>query len=273
MNEDWLLAHTRNILDQPLKTGYQVFLQLCSELGADLQAVHKEAQLTLSVLNSSRAKGTGNISPRALERRWYESLASGTPDYTVYDGDDYLGEMWASWAFYARKYLRAVRDERITAHISPGSHVLDVGCGFGLTTVALSQMMPGTSVTATNTDTSRQTAAARRLGSAHGFTVVDNISKAGDSADVVFASEYFEHVPEPVDHLEEVLKLNPSLFIVASTYDRPSVGHFDSVGYKVHGKVVPNKSVSRIFNNVLRDHGFTKLDTGFWNNRPYCWKR
>lgn len=277
MSDDWLSAHTQNILDQPLRDGYRMFLKLCQELEADTRTVHREAQLVLGVLNSKRAKGSGSISPRPLERRWYESLSLGEPDYSVYDGDDYLGEMWASWAFYARKYLRSVRDKGFLAAFQPGTRVLDMGCGCGLTTVALTQIIPHSQTIATNMGASRQAEFCRRLAAIHGFEIAGTLTDAAlvldGRVDVVFASEYFEHVPEPVEHLEEVLSLDPQMIIVANTFDRPSVGHFDTTGYHVRGEKVPNRSVTPAFHAVLRGNGFTKLETGFWNGRPACWRR
>lgn len=263
-DDDWLPAATRNILSKPPALGYRIFIRLCSEIGADIRAVHRGAQQALG-RGSDRTK-----IPGILEMRWYQSLATGAPDYSIYDTDEYLGDTWEVWLSCSRKYLRAVRKAGI---IPPGASILDLGCGFGFTTAALAQMSPGSAVFGTQLETSRQMMTARRIGKANGFQVRGSVDEVPVPVDVVFGSEYFEHFHDPVAHLDEVLDLSPKLLILANTFTRSSVGHFDTTGYLARGEPVPSAMMPGVFDGVLRDQGFVRMETGFWNNSPVVWRR
>jgi SAM-dependent methyltransferase len=286
------------VLDQPLKTGYQSFLRLCLEVGADLSVVHSRVQSLLSLRHVSQelsdifddATGQTASSPNRgrsrptnwrryllpLERRWYESLEQGKPDYSVYDGDEYLADSWACWEDQSRGYLRAIQRIGIAETFKPGSRIVDLGCGFGITTAVFSQMIPESRVTGTNLETSRQMVMAQKLASTYGFSMTENLSEIGQS-DIVFASEYFEHFRDPASHLTEVLsELKPAVLIVANTFTQPSVGHFDTIGYQHWGRPIPNESVTPAFSSVLRDQGYATPGNGkgrLWNGRPAVWKK
>jgi len=89
-------------------------------------------------------------------------------------------------------------------------------------------------------------------------------------ADLVFASEYFEHWEAPIEHLEEVLsKATPKALVIANAFGSKSVGHFDV--YKDRGVEFSPKNISRKFNQCLRNHGYTLVQTKFWNGRPTVW--
>jgi len=215
---------------------------------------------------------------KALERRWYASLDSGEPDWSVYDEDVYMAELWDCWTTYSRPYLRAIRGDRsmeaggsITEDLGRVRSVVDLGCGFGLTTAALAQLFPDAEVFGTNIEDVKQRRIADSLGERYGFKVVE-ASKIRAPVDLVFASEFFEHLPVPVGHLRRVLaRMKPRALLIANTFTSPAIGHFPE--YEVGDEVLPGRSVSRRFNAVLRTAGYAQQKTRMWNQRPAYWKR
>jgi SAM-dependent methyltransferase len=202
-----------------------------------------------------------------LERRWYASLERGEPDYGVYADPAYVAEAWACWVAYARRYVRAVAT--LPAGLGQVRSVADVGCGIGYSCWAWRGVFPGARVTGTNLPGTPQYAVAADVARERGF---DLLPRLDGPADLLFASEYFEHFPEPVDHLRELLDVaRPRVLVAANTFGAPSTGHFPS--YRAGGRDLDGRSTSRAFARALREAGFAKVETGFWNARPAVWAR
>lgn len=202
-----------------------------------------------------------------LQRRWYASLETRQPDYSVYADPYYFCEVWLCWVKYSRIYLKAIEQDRLAYH-DPRS-IMDLGCGFGYTTAALKNIFPDAVVAGTNLPDSAQWRLASKLATQHNFEVLDGT--VGRHVDLVFASEYFEHFESPIDHLRTVLSLyTPSTLIVANTFSGYAIGHF--LEYRTpSGSYIPGKSMSRVFNATLRDAGYSQRQHGYWNNRPMVW--
>lgn len=255
------------------------YLRRCAELpGVDVMAVQDVALTTIRYLNGDKRVRSDLRLNQELENRWYASLAAGSPDWNVYDADIYLGDLWACWAVYSRTYLLGIQAPRnlpplgVVQDMGSVGNVVDLGCGIGYTTAALRQIFPWARVTATNFDGMRQTVIARSLGEKYGFTVVPTVQQVDGPADLVFASEYFEHIPAPIDHLAEVLDtLHPRALIVANAFGAHSIGHFDLYG--VDGQQLGSKETAKRFNAELRGRGYEKVKTKLWNNRPTYWRR
>jgi hypothetical protein len=79
--------------------------------------------------------------------------------------------------------------------------VADLGCRMGITPCP-QEMFPQAEVTGTNLAGTTQTAIALRLGRQFGFQVRETVQQIPAPVDLVFASEYFEHIPAPIDHLD-----------------------------------------------------------------------
>lgn len=231
------------------------FLDYCQQAGADVAVVRRSDE-----------------SREALRKRWYASLHTGSPDYGIYDTDEYLAEAWHCWRTYSSRYLKLIRRSGLSARLRPRV-VVDLGCGIGWSTAVLAKMFPDAAVIGTNLLTSTQTKVARLIAQdqAIAFDIVEDPAAIGH-ADLVFASEYFEHFPAPIDHLRDIeAALTPAVLLTASTFTQPSAGHFDS--YQVDTVAIRGTGISRRFNAELRSIGYTRMPITFWNDRPACWQQ
>lgn len=212
-----------------------------------------------------RQSGSGRL---PLEDRWYASLARGEPDYTIYADQDYLSEAWYCWVWYSRLYLLALRKRAFPKKML-ARRVYDLGCGIGYTTAALAQMWPDAEVIGTQFAGTYQDKVARSMAHEFGFFVE---VMATEQADVVFASEYFEHFERPIDHLEQVLTIvAPRVLIVANAFSAKSAGHFDE--YIVNDERIDPARAARAFSKTMRQRGYHTVSTPFWNSRPTVWAR
>lgn len=267
-----------SVLQQPIGPSFDNFIKNCQAMGLNHHIISEVAQASLHHLHGSRKQRKITVLTRNLEQQWYSSLANGGPDYGIYGMDEYIGELWACWVIYSRKYLRGISstnslpDGRILINDMENVRgIADLGCGIGYTTAALSQLFPQAAVIGTNLEGIAQTRIAQKVGSIYDFGVVGTVDDITIPIDLVFASEYFEHIYEPIGHLIEVIeKLRPRYLLIANTFNSPSVGHFPH--YLVNGVTYDGRSTSKLFNNELRQGGYIKADTKLWNSRPTYWK-
>lgn len=232
-----------------------------------------------ALVDAARAKvahySNPDARPTALEIAWYKSVAAGRPDFSIYEIDEYVAEAFACWRVYSRGYVRAlgqyVHAERPAKPetVKPRSFV-DLGCGLGFTTAALSVIFTNARALATNVPDGLQGRIAALA--APGALIVEAVDHIHDTVDLVFASEYFEHFEAPLDHLLKIVeRLSPEWIVCANAFGARSVGHFPH--YLVDGAAVPNDKIGRLFAAQLRALGYSARETGFWNNRPQIWHR
>ena len=260
-----------SILNMRSQEAFLDFLKLCGTVkGVDVSRVDSTARATIFYLKSKKQIREKIRLDRELEQYWYQSIEGGSPDWSVYNSDDYLGELWACWIVYSRQYITNLIREGIFANIGKVKRIVDLGCGIGYTTAALKEIYPDAEVIGTNLDDTTQTDLARKIGRHYGFQVIPDIYKIKGSVDLIFASEYFEHIPEPIQHLNEILfMLEPRALLIANTFNSRAIGHFNH--YRVNGAFLDGRITSRRFNKELREKGYTKIKTKLWNNRPTCW--
>lgn len=267
------------ILDLPPNKALGWFRHLLQEEGyATADDITNIAAKTIKYLNGNAEMRKYLQEGQALEKHWYESLAQGQPDYGVYDTDYYLGELWACWIVYSRQYLRnltkayPLHPNGITNDFGKVTSVADLGCGFGFTTAALTEMFPGAKVYGTNIPDTPQTNIANKITQPYGAVIIDDVQRLPGPVDVVFASEYFEHFQEPIDHLNHVIRYaQPRVLITANAFTADAIGHFNH--YLINGHPFDGKTTSKLFAETLNRHGYTKQKTNMWNNRPTYWKR
>lgn len=199
----------------------------------------------------------------ALTDRWYM-----TDDYSVYDDIEYIADTFSCWIIYSRQYLRMlVNFPTLVSTLDVIETVADVGCGIGMSTVALSQVFPDATIYGTNLPDTIQTTLAKNLASRYSFEIHPTLDK---KPDLVFASEYFEHFKNPLTELATVLHDQPRYLVVASTFTQPSIGHFDD--YEHEDQPIPGRQMGRAFNTAMTTYGYRRLRTPFWNNRPAIWQ-
>lgn len=202
-----------------------------------------------------------------LERRWYEALDRGEVDWSVYESDAYLAEVWHCWATYSKVNMRSV----VRSGLLVGAdRIVDLGCGLGLTTAALVEASGSSNVIGTNLPDTKQWAIASLLADRFGFRLSSGVPVG--RADVVIVLEFFEHLTSPISYLREVVSaLSPRLMIVANSFNTRAIGHFRS--YEVDGQTVDASCLGRVFGSEAKRLGYEKSDVGFWNNRPAVWCR
>ena len=212
---------------------------------------------------------------KALEGRWYRSLSGqALPDYSVYNDPFYICDIWLCWTTYSRKGLLSIRNDKslvsksIVSLIGDNKTIVDLGCGFGYTTAGLKELFKNSRVFGTNLKTSYQFNIAKDIGDKRGFEVIENTDNL-PKIDVVFASEYFEHIMNPIEHMYKILKKNPKYLIIANGFNGMAIGHFNY--YEHIGKKYSASNMNIMFNKSLKMLGYEKIKTKIWNNRPAFW--
>lgn len=236
----------------------------CAALGLDAARIR---DLALTATRHAKSGGSRSALDE-LEHRWYASLAAGAPDFSVYESELYIAEAWSCWVVYSRRYLRDMADVRDT--LGPVGSVIDLGCGVGLTTSALKQLFPQAAVHGVDFGGTAQAAIARNFASRFDFalTPLEQLT----SADLIFASEFFEHIEAPIAYLRDILeRFTPHVLVIANSFNTKAIGHFTA--YSEHDERVPAGRMSRLFNAELRLRGYRQATTKFWNNRPVIWCR
>ena len=210
-----------------------------------------------------------------LQKEWYKKNCK---DFSGYDDDWYFAEVWICFIEYSRRYLKdmikpnsiGVYQTHSFLEISDDiKSVLDLGCGIGFTTAILSNMYPKAKITATNLKDTKQWKFCKHIEGQYNFKLIDDLKKIETNQDLIFASEYFEHIERPIEHLKEVLNLNPKFLVLANAFNTKAHGHFEK--YKHNETEIDQKDISKIFNNCLKENNYIKIKTKYWNNRPNIW--
>jgi 2-polyprenyl-3-methyl-5-hydroxy-6-metoxy-1,4-benzoquinol methylase len=265
-----------NVLEEGTKEALKKYLANCAKHADIDQDIAYKTTITCMKAHDGIAVDVQNMHEmKLLEDRWYASLPTGTPDYSVYSSPYYFCEVWMCWSKYSRRYLKDIQSTKsmagksIVQDMVGVNTVLDLGCGFGYTTAGLKDIFPNANVYGTNIEESAQYKMATELGQEHNFKIISDHKM---EADFVFASEYFEHFYNPIEHLLDVIKhCQPKYFIIANTFNSKAIGHFNEYIYQ--DKIYPGKTMSKMFNDMMRQQGYEKVATNCWNNRPAYWKR
>lgn len=250
-----------------------------ADANTDTQSLQTLAELSAKATNANQPL------PEQLNiilERWYNSLVAGTPDYSVYAESEYIAELWACWKVYSKTHLNNIQkvtalfDHSITEEHSDARTIVDLGCGFAYTTAALTQIFPQSSVWGTNLPNTLQMTVAQSMATDYGFTMADSPSGIPESADLIFASEYFEHFQRPIEHLDHVIDtLRPRAMLIANAFGPIAIGHFRNYEVQANPHVgwesIDAKTTGKLFNQRMRQHGYTKVKTKLWNSRPAYW--
>jgi len=276
----------KNLLTETKAESLLGFIQRLEATGLSHAAAGHIARISIDLLSAISTRDPAGWAAQVpetleLEQRWYESLKAGTPDYGIYSEPAYVADVFACWRIYSRGYLRAMWSEKSLAPLGVfGSmvgvqRIVDIGCGIGYTTSTLAQIFPGAQVFGVDLDSSLQGKIAASLSAEAGWTFRPNIQQVRaevNGADLVFASEYFEHIQRPIEHLHEVLEaFQPRYFIAANAFGAKWTGHFNSYQY---GALTLNaRATAKQFALALKDAGYERVKTKLWNGRPSFWRR
>jgi 2-polyprenyl-3-methyl-5-hydroxy-6-metoxy-1,4-benzoquinol methylase len=212
-----------------------------------------------------------------LENRWYDSLKKNKIDYSIYDDDDYFLDLWLCWIFYSRRYLRDISKKNsltettsVLSILKDVKSILDIGCGIGYTTAVLKQIFTNADVYGLNIENTKQYSFCEYMSKKYNFNIISDINKINTHIDLIFASEYFEHIQNPVEHLQDILvRYTPKYLIIANAFNTRAMGHF--ITYIHNGSVIQQNKISKVFNNILISNDYKKVKTKLWNNRPTIW--
>jgi 2-polyprenyl-3-methyl-5-hydroxy-6-metoxy-1,4-benzoquinol methylase len=216
----------------------------------------------------------------SLTQDWYRHLENEDLNaaYSVYGDKYYFTDMWNCFKVYSRLYLRTFTKTNKDSNISIASLIgkpkviVDLGCGIGYCTTMLKQMYPESKVYATNLRNTDQWTFCEKMAQKYDFTMVEDISNVPDKVDLIFASEYFEHILNPVEHVLDIISKNePKYFVIANAFNTWSIGHFET--YKHDGKDIDQSRISKMFNATLKNNGYKKIKTGIFNDRPTFWEK
>jgi len=210
-----------------------------------------------------------------LEQRWYDSNCT---DFTVYDDDYYFIDIWLCFVNFSRKYLKLFDKPNTIGSYKNTSlfeisrdvrTILDLGCGVGYSTASLKQIYPASRVTGTNLKATKQWKFCTLMSQKYNFQLKSDVSELQEHQDMIFASEYFEHIKNPIEHLDDVLRYKPKILVLANAFNTVALGHFTK--YLHNNEVIDQKHISKLFNKHLKSKGYFKLKTKYWNNRPNVW--
>jgi len=216
-----------------------------------------------------------------LTDKWYYNMSMNNYEEAlkVYDDEHYILDAFDCYQSYSRDYLRSVLKSPVYKKLKNIKSFVDLGCGIGYSTIGLKEIFPKAEAYATNLKNTKQWKFCKAVSKKAGFTLVSNVDKIGHNIDLVFASEYFEHILEPISHLEDIInEISPKYLIIANSFNTKSMGHFDYYLIK-KGKTpeisrfIPKSSISRLFNKFLIDKGYTRVKVKMWNDRPAIWKK
>jgi len=271
-----------NLLKEDNKNVLVDLLDRCNKI----KSINVDDLKLLSELAAKATNVSSKLPPQldSLLVKWYNSLDAKTPDYTVYGEDEYIAELWACWKIYSKAHLTNIQKplslltHSITEAHQDNKTIVDLGCGFAYTTATFTQIFPQATVFGTNLDNTLQMSVAKTMAQDYGFTMKSDASEIGTIADLVFASEYFEHFEQPLDHLDYIIDtINPAAMLIANAFGPRAIGHFKHYSVKINDvfgyEDIPAKQTSKLFNARMKYHGYTKQKTKLWNSRPAYWTK
>ena len=217
-----------------------------------------------------------------LTNKWYEYLDAGNlkEAYDVYNDDYYFTDLWNCYQLYSRRYLRSFYKTSIDSNHSimsltkDANTVVDIGCGIGYTTSALTEMYPNAKVYGVNLKNTKQWTFCESMSKKYNFNMIESVDQIGDNVDVAFASEFFEHILDPLEYVTNVVKqIAPKYFIIANAFNTRSIGHFNTYHIDGGNTKIGSDLIGRRFNKTLVSLNYKKLKTTLYNNKPNVWKR
>lgn len=206
-----------------------------------------------------------------LTNKWYNDLKNNENIYDVYNHDYYVIDTFNCFVMYSRNYIRRLIKSSVFSDIKNSKIIVDLGCGIGYSTSLLSQLFPNAKIYATNLKNTKQWTFCEYMSKKFNFELIETVSEIDKNVDMLFASEYFEHIISPIEHVDNIIdKIKPKYMIIANSFNTLSIGHF--IDYKVDNTYINQKKMSRVFNKHLISRNYNKINCNIWNNKPTIWK-
>jgi hypothetical protein len=177
---------------------------------------------------------------------------------------------------YSRDYLRTIQkdntvngDSTVFDYLKDINTVVDLGCGIAYTTASLKQIFKDADVYGTNLPDTQQYKFGESLSKEYNFNMVGSVDDIKKPVDFLFASEYFEHIYDPLGHIAEIVEsVSPSYLYIANSFNTVSIGHF-----REYEGGIDQSKISRIFNKTLQSLGYQRVKIKVWNNKPAFWEK
>jgi len=209
-----------------------------------------------------------------LSEKWYDDLKHKDTRniYEVYNHDYYFIDIFNCFVTYSRDYIKRIMKSSHFDELKDAKVIVDIGCGISYSTCLLKQIFPEAKLYAINLKDTKQWKLCEIMADRVGFHLIESIDEIEESVDILWASEYFEHIYNPIEHVDDILnKLNPKHMIVANSFNTWGMGHFTQ--YDVYGTIVNQDKISKMFNQHLLTKQYKNVKCGIWNNKPLVWER
>ena len=209
-----------------------------------------------------------------LSNKWYDDLEHQDTRniYEVYNHDYYFIDIFNCFVTYSRDYIKRIIKSSHFSELKDAKVIVDIGCGISYSTCLLKQIFPEAKVYAINLKDTKQWKFCEIMAQRIGFNLIESINDIPEQVDILWASEYFEHIYNPIQHVDDIINtLKPKHMIIAKPVNTWGMGHFTK--YDVYGTTVNQDKISKIFNQHLESKEYQKIKCGIWNNKPIVWKR
>lgn len=228
---------------------------------------------------AKRMKKDGSLWLR-LTDEWYNQLEANNLDeaFKVYNDDYYFVDIFNCFAQYSRNYIKRLikpsmeNDQSVYDLLKNTKSFVDIGCGISYSTCALKTLLPNATGYAVNLKDTKQWQLCEIMAKRYDFNLVESVAEINESVDFVFASEYFEHIYNPTQHVKEIIDaISPKFIITANAFNTWSIGHFKT--YECENAIIDQSKISKVFDTFLIENGYSKVKCKMWNNKPVVWRK
>ena len=205
---------------------------------------------------------------------WINEYRDSGNDELFYDRIEYLWGCLGSYYNSSKGYIPKIKTAFEKMNYVPKT-VLDFGAGVGLATYDLAELLSNTTVYYYNISEIQTSLFKEMLKQ----FPIDNIVIIDDplsvNAEVVFCSEFFEHIKTPEDALKYIMGIPGVKHILEASSFRFSdvAGHYET--FIFDNVEVSCNDAQKNFNKLMRRYGFQLSNKVYnvscWNNRPNIW--
>lgn len=211
----------------------------------------------------------------ASTKLWYDTYRESGNDDALYDLPEYLWCCIGSYICSSKQYVQKIAKAFEKMQVKP-KKILDFGAGVGLATYDLAEAFPDATIYYYNISKNQLSLFQQMLEKwpKENIVLIDKVDDLRD-IDVVFCSELFEHIKEPVSLFKYVSEIHGVKMILEASSFRFSdvAGHYET--FKFDDEIVSCNETQKRFNKNVRKLGFESSSKLYgiscWNNRPNIW--